>query len=307
MKKVLLFGLSMLVAVSSLFIPVLANNKGSIKGNYLGEKRPGCTPREFGPNLSWFKDKYVQDIAISPDGKEICFVICSNLNGTWNDFTTYYTKRDRKGYWSKPVKAPFTGDLQGAFRPFFSPDGNKVAFISQEPRDIWMSNRVGDEWSDPVKMDPPINTESIENTVSIGPDNSIFICSHRDGLCDPYVAKEKCPGIYEEPVKVEELCSEANDCGAVVSPDGKYIVFHSTRPNGYGLADLYVSYKKEDGGWAEPVNLGNKVNTSQLEVIPHFSPDGKYLFFTRRENFSTDKPSKIYWVSTKIIEKLLKH
>lgn len=306
MKRLPLYSLIVSLVLMVLVIPVCAKQHTGIKGHYLGEKRPGITPQEFGSNLPWFKDKFVQDLAISPNGKEICFVVCSNLNGGWNGFTIYYSEQNRRGYWSEPVEAPFTGTLQGAFRPYFSPDGEKVYFISQEPRDVWMSIRGSNGWSAPVKLGLPVNTDSIENTVSIGPDNSLYVCSHRDGSCDIYVAKEKAPGIYDEITKMNELCTAVSDCGAVVSPNGKYMVFHSNRPNGYGLADLYVSIKKEDGRWSEPVNMGNKVNTNQLEVIPHFSPDGKYLFFTRRENFSTEKPSKIYWVRTKVIDELFK-
>lgn len=305
MKKCVLVLLLLTLVSSVLVIPVQACYY-FIRGQYLGQHVPWNTPKEFGADLPWFKDKYVQDLAISPNGKEICFVECSNLGDTWNGFTIYYTKQDKGGNWSKPVKAPFTGDLQGAFRPFFSPDGRRIFFISQDPRDVWMSTKSGSSWGAPVKLDPPVNTDSIENTVSIGSDRSIYICSHRDGLCDPYVAKEISPGKYEEPKRITELCSPQNDCGAVVSPNGKYIVFHSTRPGGYGLADLYASYRKRDGSWSEPVNLGSSINTAELEVIPQFSPDGKYLFFTRRENFSTDKPSKIYWVRSSVIDKAFK-
>jgi Tol biopolymer transport system component len=42
--------------------------------------------------------------------------------------------------------------------------------------------------------------------------------------------------------------------------------------------------------------MGNNVNTNQNEANATFSPDGKYLFFTRGDD--------IYWVSTQILEEL---
>jgi Tol biopolymer transport system component len=48
-----------------------------------------------------------------------------------------------------------------------------------------------------------------------------------------------------------------------------------------------------------PKNMGKNVNTEGWEMAPSLSPDGKYLFFTRRQSWNTDEPSKIYWVNIK--------
>ena len=50
------------------------------------------------------------------------------------------------------------------------------------------------------------------------------------------------------------------------------------------------------GGWGTLVNLGNAVNTEAAEAGASFSPDGKYLFFSRAGD--------ICWVSAKILEAL---
>ena len=47
--------------------------------------------------------------------------------------------------------------------------------------------------------------------------------------------------------------------------------------------------------------MGESINTTNQERFPYVSPDGKYLFFTRRNNPNKDD---IWWVSTKIIKKL---
>ena len=41
-----------------------------------------------------------------------------------------------------------------------------------------------------------------------------------------------------------------------------------------------------------------------VEVIAHFSPNGKYILFTRRAGFQTEEPSKVYWVSAEILKAL---
>ena len=56
-------------------------------------------------------------------------------------------------------------------------------------------------------------------------------------------------------------------CHPAVSADGLRMYFSSDKAGGYGGMDLYVAFRKE-GGWADAVNLGPKVNTSGNEIFP---------------------------------------
>ena len=77
------------------------------------------------------------------------------------------------------------------------------------------------------------------------------------------------------------------------------IVSSSGRPDSLGSADLYISFKKEDGSWTNLKNMGSTINSRELDYCPMLSPDGKYLFFTSKRSGSGD----IYWVDAKIINK----
>lgn len=61
--------------------------------------------------------------------------------------------------------------------------------------------------------------------------------------------------------------------------DGNTIFFMSNRPGGYGGYDIYTA-EKVDGVWQPAVNLGETVNSANLEHTPVISPDGNKLFFT---------------------------
>ncbi len=274
-----------------------------LSGEYFGQAPPGKTPVVFAPGIVCTKDRFAQDIAISPDGKEICFVASNNK---WNAFKTFYTRQNKQGFWSNPVKAPFLKDKVDGFRCYFSPDGGKIYFISVWPRNVYMSARKGDDWSDPVKLDMPVSSEKMENSVSHSADNRLFFCSHREGGkggCDVYYSKiEK--GAYAAAKNIAVSNTGYNDCGPVLSPDGGYLLFHSNRPGGFGGADLYVCFNQGKDKWSKPINMGPKINTDSFEVIAHISPKGKYIFFTRRKAPSTDEPSKVYWVDASIISNL---
>jgi len=52
------------------------------------------------------------------------------------------------------------------------------------------------------------------------------------------------------------------------------------------------------------VNLGRPINSEAWDIYPGVSPDGKYLFFTRRTAWQTTEDSDIYWVGTTFIDRM---
>lgn len=66
-------------------------------------------------------------------------------------------------------------------------------------------------------------------------------------------------------------------------------------------SDLYAYFKNKDGTWTKPINLGIEVNSAFDETVTSITPDGKYLFFSRRNN---GQQLDVFWVSTAVIETL---
>ena len=98
-----------------------------------------------------------------------------------------------------------------------------------------------------------------------------------------------------------EINTERGEYNAMISPDGDYIIFTSHGfEDHYGAGDLYISFRKEDGNWAQSINMGPTINTEFFEYCPSVSPDGKYFFFTSNKKGTED----IYWVSAEIIKQL---
>jgi Tol biopolymer transport system component len=71
-----------------------------------------------------------------------------------------------------------------------------------------------------------------------------------------------------------------------ISPDGKHFYFLSTRPQkgqepkaGWVYQDIWVM-DKTNGGWSEPYNIGEPVNTEDGEYYPSVTKSGT-LYFTR--------------------------
>jgi Tol biopolymer transport system component len=104
-------------------------------------------------------------------------------------------------------------------------------------------------------------------------------------------------GVYQAPEHLgAPINSDADEAMPFISPDGSYLLFtRFGHPDNHGFADLWISFQDEAGGWKEPLNLGERIN-SVAGICPIVSPDGAYLFF----NAAGDN----YWVDAGVIEEL---
>lgn len=296
MKKTKLFFCCLLSAV------VLISQQSDfpdLSGPYLGQKPPGMTPEVFAPELR----STMVGFAFSSDGTELYFESGSGI----------MFSRQENGRWTKPQTAPFSG----RYRDFdfnFAPDGANLFFTSNRPLmkdgapqnqfDIWVVHRTETGWSEPINIGLPINTEQNEVYPSVSTNGNLYF--FRQPVSSPkWVADIFCSkfvdGHYITPEKLgNEINSEFPDIDPFIAPDESYLIFHSFRESGFGRADLYISFRKNDGTWTRALNMGDKINTADGDSSGRVSHDGKYFFFAR----SNLQARKSYWVSANIIEEL---
>jgi len=303
----------------------------TLNGPYLGQKRPGPTPEIFAPGILSL-GFHEHNIAISPDGQEIFFVAAAS------DFSRYLimTTKLKNNGWSMPEVASFSAGPND-MTPAYSPDGKRLYFSSRRPRtaggtpgkdfDIWYVERKDDSWTDPENLGGSINTEQNEVNPSVMSDGTIFFQRiEKLGTLDwdLYMSSPR-NGIYGVPEKLPEpVNTKANEAGPFIAPDGSYLLFQSNRAGGYGIMDLYVAYRAENGRWSDPLNLGDKINSSFSDWGPVVSPDGEHLFFSSFRNVQPLEPESgeyfqymtsrlgaptpgkgtLYWVEAKIIDAL---
>lgn len=71
-----------------------------------------------------------------------------------------------------------------------------------------------------------------------------------------------------------------------ITVGGDSLFFCSNRPGTRGGMDIWLSVK-EDTLWAEPINLGDSINSSTDELKPYYISDTRTLYFDRLENIHT--------------------
>ena len=92
--------------------------------------------------------------------------------------------------------------------------------------------------------------------------------------------------------------------GPGIAPDKSFLVFYSVKP-GASLGtetNLYLTLRRPDGSWTKPQDMGPRINSPYFEFAPRFSPDKKYMFFTRSTGWNLRQVCDTgdnYWVALK--------
>jgi hypothetical protein len=264
-----------------------------LKGPYLGQKPPGMTPELFAPGIVSTCAQH-GSAYFGPDGREVYF------SRMVPPPSVILHMREENGRWTPPRVV-----CEG-LTPGLAPDGRTVFFSTW---DLWRMFRTPAGWTAPENLGPSINFQKRQDTPYATADGTLYFCSifgERDGI---YRA-EFVDGTYGKPERLEYgISSEHSDFSPYIAPDESYLVFASTRP-GYGITDLYVSFKNDDNTWTAPRNMGPQINTGAKEAFPFVSFDGKYLFFmsNRVSELNNrpipDGPGNVYWVDAGIIDTL---
>lgn len=181
------------------------------------------------------------------------------------------------------------------YNPMITADGRTLYFISNREHglgghDFWVARKDRREdlrFSEPQNLGSGINTSRDEGSASISADGQTMYftgCHRPDGLgeCDLYEARLEEEG-WVEVRNLREINSRYWEAQPTVSADGRALYFVSNRPGVTGDhedADIYVSYKKADGTWSRPENLGSPINTKKREDSPFIAPGGDALYFS---------------------------
>ncbi|EMJ88209.1 OmpA family protein [Leptospira meyeri] len=238
--------------------------------------------QEFGPTMT-------------PDAKTLYFYSKRSSKGYTEIFKS---ERKKDGTWDFPEEVDVINSPFDDQSPFISRDGKTLLLSSNRDgsvevmlpdgkvgisRDLYVSNWNGKEWSQPVALPAPINTEEIEENPHLLGDTLLFT---RYPFGKPNLAK-----VYFSQFKDEKwstpkrLASPINDnyatIAAAFNDDGSILFFSSNRPGGYGGFDLYMA-KIDGDSFKDIENLGAPINSSDDEAYIVFQQVKKTFLFCRK-------------------------
>ncbi|MFY0599724.1 MAG: OmpA family protein [Cyclobacteriaceae bacterium] len=139
-------------------------------------------------------------------------------------------------------------------------------------------------WSK-AKSFEEINSRYKEGSAILSRDGKTLFFSRCDcldcfGDCDLFSAKLQTDSTWGE---IENLGTNVNslswDSHPALSHSEDTLYFASDRLGGFGLSDIYFTYKMKNGKWAPSKNLGPIINTRNNDVSPFYHPVHDVLYF----------------------------
>ena len=190
-------------------------------------------------------DAPVTEVALSPDGSRVFFLSRKRVGddspvhgGESRPERIWYASRTGDGV-GVPRLAPAWVNAH-AIHWQFSVAWNGDLFFASEPADrtgsggdIYVARFDGHDYSEPEALDRAINSEYGENCPYIAPDQSYLLFTRHGqpaGSIDLFISYKHGDGSWREAERLPEpINSESLDIYPVVSPDGRYLFFLSTR------------------------------------------------------------------------------
>jgi len=258
------------------------------------------SPIQFAKGVISTNDHSEFDLTFSSDGQKVYF-----SRKAPEKKQKIYVSDFKNGKWTEPLLADFSIDRDECAS--ITPDGKYLFFGSERPipgkpnkgnfdMNIWMMDKTDNGWSEPRPLPEPINAVQLENEKWPSSNNNfLFTIDNETFYFTTMMRGAKRIKLYEtkfdgkhfsEPKTINGIWDDEKSWvySAVISPNGKYLVFNSyDAPGGKGGEDIFVS-KKTESGWSKAKAIGQLVNSKDEESSPRFSRDGKYFFFSRAEN-----------------------
>ena len=211
---------------------------------YTKELNTGWTDPQL---VSFSSNKSDVDMCITHDGKRMYFGSTRPVNGIpQKDFKIWYVERQFEGWTRAKYLDALINDGRRALYPTISAYGTMFFQAIRDDtygsRDIYYSRLKDGVYLKPVHMGKEINSVYGEGDVLIAPDESYLIVNSNGrpddlGKGDLYISFKKKNGMWTTLKNIgKKINSEYTDYCPMLSPDGKYFFFTSTR-SGHG--DIY--------------------------------------------------------------------
>jgi hypothetical protein len=235
----------------------------------------------------------------SPDGREFLFFKSVAEDG--EQYRIFRSVRNGEE-WSTPDTVVL-GQIASDLYPTFDPVTGHLLFASYRPAPgdtsthssayLWEAARIGSGWSEPRYLVAVSAYGYYHPQPTVFNQNCLYIRRLTSDYRDPmeWISRRESdefgvPDSSRAWVYLKESTSDYFLHELTPGHDGTYVILvmsprqsNENRPS--GPADLFVSWRLQDGSYSPPRPLEGGVNTPGTENFVFYSPDQRELFFVR--------------------------
>ncbi len=206
---------------------------------------------------------------VSGDGTKLAFVtVLPFYDGA------FYTEKRENG-WSYPLMITQMMGFDADIYPVtLSHDGTEMILYYDDDYigNLYYSRLEDGLWTTATKMGDNISTKFWESHASFSRDGqTLYFTSNRKGTSgglDIYMSELQSDGKWGIPVNLgTTINTRYNEECPCISEDGQTLYFSSYGHYNMGGYDIFYSKKNKDGTWAEPVNIGYPINTTDDDLF----------------------------------------
>jgi outer membrane protein OmpA-like peptidoglycan-associated protein len=212
-----------------------------------------------------------------------------------NDDENLYVSYQKNGEWTSPISLSSsinTPENEGTCS--ISADGRTLVFTSCKGResfgscDLFVTYKVGEEWTMPINLGGKINTSSWESQPSLSADGrTLYFTSDRRGgygKRDIWMSQLGEDGVWGTAINLGTAVNTPDDdLSPFIHVNGTTFFFSSKGHLGLGGFDLFATEKTGNNTWARPKNLGYPINTHDDQVSLFVTADGKKGYYSHEE------------------------
>jgi outer membrane protein OmpA-like peptidoglycan-associated protein len=212
-----------------------------------------------------------------------------------NDDENLYISYLKNGEWTSPVSLSSginTPENEGTCS--ISADGRTLVFTSCKGResfgscDLFVTYKVGEDWTMPVNLGGKINTSSWESQPSLSADGrTLYFTSDRRGgygKRDIWISQLGEDGIWGAAANMGSTVNTTDDdLSPFIHVNATTLFFSSKGHIGLGGFDLFATEKTGTNTWERPKNLGYPINTHDDQVSLFVTADGKKGYYSHEE------------------------
>ncbi len=275
---------------------IYAQNKSNWK--YMGQTPPEDSAIVFAPGVVSIPNRYEEKFCYASNGMEIFFGIHTDSKDYFNPKILHM--KYENDTWTKADTASFSKNRKAGW-PISSLNGSRIFMEEVIVKtktgvicQIVFSRKLDGGWYPLETLIPDIKTKEGVGLAQMTNDSTLYFYDRAKRVA--YYSKLK-NGKYAVPIALPYRINPATEF--CVSPQNDYILFCPiTWDNNF-----HISFKDKENEWSMPIPVSSyfKKRNNGWDgkgVGPSISPDGKYLFFSFKQD--------IYWIATNFIEELRK-